>query len=582
MLELRGKYNTAKVFTNNVESPAISQLTTLLNQEFVRDSQIRIMPDCHSGSGCVIGTTMTLKDKVVPNLVGVDIGCFSGDTKVFTSSGWVEIKDLVNKDAFTIESYDTETKSFVTSKAIAKKTRENASLVKVVYHIVSTLKEKQFEVYCTPDHKFLIREDNDKESWIEASKLSCDVELVSEDYKILVDNVYSTDRVEDVYCLTVEDTHTFLIEGSVVVHNCGMLAIKLKEKRIDLPNLDSVIRKYVPSGADINEFTNEDRTSLRVDDLRCFGKAKIRPDFAYASVGTLGGGNHFIEVDRDDNDDLWLVIHTGSRHLGIEVCNYYQELGYQKLKDKANGGARKDKLNALITQLKAEGRYREISGEIEKFNKNYREQNPSVSRELAYVEGDDFKDYIHDMDMVQRHAVCNRAEIARVIMKYANLHEVERFETVHNYIDTENMILRKGSVSAQAGEKLIIPMNMRDGSLICIGKGNPDWNYSAPHGAGRFMSRSKAKENVSMEDFKRTMEEAGIYSTSVNRSTLDESPMAYKPMEEIIENIKDTVDIVNIIKPIYNFKAAEIEKDLSKDFSITGELQKEDEYDFDR
>ena len=186
------------------------------------------------------------------------------------------------------------------------------------------------------------------------------------------------------------------------------------------------------------------------------------------------------------------------------------------------------------------------------------------------------------MDMVQRHAVCNRAEIARVIMKYANLHEVERFETIHNYIDIENMILRKGSVSAQAGEKLIIPMNMRDGSLICIGKGNPDWNYSAPHGAGRLMSRSKAKENVSMEEFKRTMEEAGIYSTSVNRSTLDESPMAYKPMEEIVENIKDTVDIVDVIKPIYNFKAAEIEKDLSKDFSITGELSKEDEYDFDR
>ena len=441
MLELRGKYNTAKVFTNNIENSAISQLTTLLNQEFVRDSQIRIMPDCHSGSGCVIGTTMTLKDKVVPNLVGVDIGC-------------------------------------------------------------------------------------------------------------------------------------------------GVLCIKFKERNIDFSVLDNVIRKYVPSGGEVHDASNADplKTTLDVRSLRCWGKpnASIREALAYASVGTLGGGNHFIEVDKDSSGDLWLVIHTGSRHLGIEVCNYYQDLAYQKLKDKANGGARKDKLNALIAQLKAEGRYREISGEIEKFNKNYREQNPSVSRELAYVEGDDFKDYIHDMDMVQRHAVCNRAEIARVIMKYANLHEVERFETIHNYIDTENMILRKGSVSAQAGEKLIIPMNMRDGSLICIGKGNPDWNYSAPHGAGRLMSRSKAKENVSMEEFKRTMEEAGIYSTSVNRSTLDESPMAYKPMEEIIENIKDTVDIVNVIKPIYNFKAAEIEKDLSKDFSITGELQKEDEYDFDR
>ena len=222
MIELNGKYNNCKVYTDNIDNATISQLISLLNQKSVEGSRIRIMPDTHAGAGCVIGTTMTLKDKVVPNLVGVDIGCFSGDTKVFTSSGWIEIKDLVDKDAFTIESYDTETKSFVISKAIAKKTRENASLVKVVYHIVSTLKEKQFEVYCTPDHKFLIREDNDKESWIEASKLSRDVELVSEDYKILVDNVYSTDRVEDVYCLTVENTHTFLIEGSVVVHNCGM------------------------------------------------------------------------------------------------------------------------------------------------------------------------------------------------------------------------------------------------------------------------------------------------------------------------------------------------------------------------
>ena len=439
MIELRGKYNTAKVFTNNIENSAISQLITLLNQEFVKDSQIRIMPDCHSGSGCVIGTTMTLHDKVIPNLVGVDIGC-------------------------------------------------------------------------------------------------------------------------------------------------GMLAVKLKEKRIDFPNLDSVIRKYVPSGAEVHSKTNEDRTALRVEELKCFGKpnANIRADLAYQSVGTLGGGNHFIEVDKDTDGNLWLVVHTGSRHIGLEICRYYQNLAYEKIKQQANGGTRKEKVDALIEKLKSEGRQKDISKEIAKFNKEYKEQNPLIPHELAYVEGDDFKDYIHDMDMVQRHAVCNRAEIARVIMKYANLHEVERFETIHNYIDTENMILRKGSVSAQAGEKLIVPMNMRDGSLICIGKGNPDWNYSAPHGAGRLMSRSKAKENISMEEFKRTMEEAGIYSTSVNRSTLDESPMAYKPMEEIIENIKDTVDIVNVIKPIYNFKAAEIEKDLSKDFSITGELQKEDEYDFDR
>ena len=558
MIELNGKYNNCKVYTDNIDNATISQLISLLNQKSVEGSRIRIMPDTHAGAGCVIGTTMTLKDKVVPNLVGVDIGCFSGDTKVFTSSGWIEIKDLVDKDAFTIESYDTETKSFVISKAIAKKTRENASLVKVVYHIVSTLKEKQFEVYCTPDHKFLIREDNDKESWIEASKLSRDVELVSEDYKILVDNVYSTDRVEDVYCLTVENTHTFLIEGSVVVHNCGMLAIKLKEKRIDLPNLDSVIRKYVPSGGEVNENSKEDKTSLNVRDLRCFGKpnAKIREELAYHSVGTLGGGNHFIEVDKDSNNDLWLVIHTGSRHLGMEICNYYQDMGYEALKEKVNG-SKKDKINAIIQELKSQGREKEISSKLEEFNKNYKEKNPDVPHELAYVEDELFKDYIHDMDMVQKHASCNRNEIARVILKYAKLHEEERFETIHNYIDVENMILRKGSISAQKGEKVIIPMNMRDGSLICIGKGNEDWNFSAPHGAGRLMSRSEAKENISMKDFKESMK--NVFSTSVNKSTIDESPFAYKPMDEIIQNIQDTVEIVDIIKPIYNFKAADVE-----------------------
>lgn len=561
MIELRGKYNNCKVFTDNIDSATIGQLTALLNQKSVEGSQIRIMPDTHAGAGCVIGTTMTLHDKVIPNMVGVDIGCFTGDTKVFTAGGsWVAIEDLVDKGVFTVDSYDTETKSFVTSKAVAKKTRENAQLVKVVYHTVSNINEKQFEVYCTPDHKFLVREDSgDEQCWVEAGQLNIGTELVSEDYKVIVDNVYGTDRIEDVYCLTVEDTHTFLIEGSVVVHNCGMLAVKLKEKRIDLPNLDSVIRKYVPSGAEVHIDPKQFKTDLTVEDLACYGKpeAKIREMLAYLSVGTLGGGNHFIEVDKDKDGNLWLVIHTGSRHLGLEVCGYYQKIAYEKIKKEFNGGARKEKMNALIEKLKSEGRKREISDEIKRFNKNYTEQNPPIPYALAYVEGDDFKDYLHDMDMVQKHAVCNRAEIARVILKYAKLHEVDRFETIHNYIDTEHMILRKGSVSAQAGERLIIPMNMRDGSLICIGKGNPDWNYSAPHGAGRLMSRSEAKQNVSMSEFKKTMSDAGIYSTSVNRNTIDESPMAYKPMQEIVENVKDTVEIIDIIKPIYNFKAGE-------------------------
>lgn len=406
MFELNGKYNTCKVFTDNCENETIAQLTTLLNQEFVSGSKIRIMPDTHAGAGCVIGTTMTLTDKVCCNLVGVDI-------------------------------------------------------------------------------------------------------------------------------------------------SCGMLTIKLKEKRLNLPELDSVIKKYVPFGGDIHE---EAVAYSNIEDMVCAKAVDI--ERGYKSLGSLGGGNHFIEVDKSDAGDLYLVIHTGSRHLGIEVCNYYQEAGYKALQEKVTGGSFKDFSDALIEKLKAEGRKKEISTELAKLKAEFKMKNPSIPYELAYVEGDNFKNYIHDMKIMKEHAEINRATIAKIILKKAKLHEVERFETVHNYIDTDNMILRKGSVSAQKGERLLIPINMRDGSLICIGKGNSDWNFSAPHGAGRLMSRSKAKESISMSDFKKSME--GIYTSCVNTSTIDESPMAYKPMEEIIENIKDTVEIVDIIKPIYNFKASEM------------------------
>ena len=233
-------------------------------------------------------------------------------------------------------------------------------------------------------------------------------------------------------------------------------------------------------------------------------------------------------------------------------------MGYKRLSEKASGGSLKEKSDELIKKLKSEGKDKEISKSLEKLRAEYKASNISIPQALAYVEGQDFDDYLHDMDLVQQHAVINRMTIVRQIIKNMKLHAVDEFTTIHNYIDVKNMILRKGSVSAQLGEKLIIPMNMRDGSLICIGKGNQDWNYSAPHGAGRLMSRSQAKESISMSDFKKSME--GIYSTSVSRSTIDESPMVYKPMQEIIDNVKDTVDIVDIIKPIYNFKAGEESK----------------------
>lgn len=410
MFELSGKYNTCKIFTDNCDNETISQLTNLLNQESVKGSKIRIMPDTHAGKGCVIGTTMTLQDKVIPNLVGVDIGC-------------------------------------------------------------------------------------------------------------------------------------------------GMLAIKLKEKEIDLKLLDEVINKYVPAGFEIHESPVS----------RSFADKIIAPvdvDKAFKSLSSLGGGNHFLEIDRDSRGNLWLVVHTGSRHLGIEVCEYYQNKAYEKLQESAKGGSLKQLIDTMISELKTAHREKEISKQIEKIKADYeRENNTKVPRELAYLTGQDFDDYIHDMQLTQQHAAINRKCIADTIITKMDLHPVSKdccydencFDTIHNYIDCDNMILRKGSVSAELGEWLIIPMNMRDGSLICIGKGNPDWNYSAPHGAGRIMSRSQAKDRVNLDDFEESMK--GIYSTSVCASTIDESPFVYKPMQEIIDNIKDTVEIIDIIKPIYNFKA---------------------------
>lgn len=394
MLELKGKYNIAKVFTDNIDAETISQVICLLNQDYVKDSKIRIMPDCHAGAGCVIGTTMTLTDKACPNLVGVDIGC-------------------------------------------------------------------------------------------------------------------------------------------------GMLAVRITEKDVDLPKLDDVINEYVPAGFNVNDeplgnFSHLNNLAAPAD-----------VSLAYRSIGSLGGGNHFIELDKDNDGSLWLVIHTGSRHLGLEVAKHYQELAYKQLKDSDVGG----KIKAVIADLKAKGREKEIEKTIQALKM----QEPHIPKSLCYVSGQAFKDYIHDMEIVQKHAELNRKYIANTVIKKMGWHICEEFQTIHNYIDTKNLILRKGSVSARDGEKLIIPINMRDGSLICIGKGNPDWNYSAPHGAGRILSRSEAKDAVGIDEFRESMK--GIYSSSVMESTIDESPMAYKPMEEIMENIKDTVDIVKVIKPVYNFKA---------------------------
>ena len=394
MLEIPGKYNTAKVFTDNIEPSAISQIIALCNQEIAKDSKIRIMPDVHAGAGCTIGTTMTIQDKIIPNLVGCDLGC-------------------------------------------------------------------------------------------------------------------------------------------------GMRAIKLKETSIDLSLLDLVITQYVPSGCNIHE-----HPIAKFAEMNKF-IAPVDKTFLNRFLGTLGGGNHFIEVDKDKDGSLWLVIHTGSRRVGIEVHGHYQRIAIRKMHQKFN----QPKIKAAVERLIAEGKKDEIDHTV----KVIQGQPISIPDDLCYLEGEDVEHYLHDAFLAQKFALLNRDTIVHKIMHCMNLHMEEQFDTMHNYIDVENKILRKGSISAQAGERVIIPMNMRDGSLICTGKGNPEWNYSAPHGAGRLLSRGDAKDCIDLEEYKESMK--GIYSTSIMQSTIDESPMVYKPIEEIMENIKDTVDIVDIIKPIYNFKA---------------------------
>lgn len=331
---------------------------------------------------------------------------------------------------------------------------------------------------------------------------------------------------------------------------CGVYVIHLKGvKEIDYEKLDQVIHKYIPSGYEIHSTAMLEDSEL--NELKC--KDSVDLDRAYKSIGTLGGGNHFIEIDKDDQGGYYLVIHSGSRHLGVEVATYYQNKGYDILKQN-----QKDTRDAFIHAFKAAGREREISAALAKL------KNTEINKDLAYVGGDMYFDYIHDIKIVQRYASINRELMAYIIMDkmgwskepMIRMDPKQQFHTIHNYIDYDiewEPILRKGAVSAKKGELLIIPMNMRDGSLICRGKGNPDWNYSAPHGAGRILSRAGAKKEISIDDYEKSM--SGIYTTSVNEFTLDESPMAYKPMDEIISNISDTVDILKVIKPVYNFKA---------------------------
>ncbi|MFZ0077157.1 MAG: RtcB family protein [Exiguobacterium undae] len=395
MKTIRGKYGEAKIFTHNVDDTTIEQVTGMLNENIAVDGNVRIMPDCHAGKGSVIGTTMRIHDKVVPNLVGVDIGC---------------------------------------------------------------------GMLCTQINR----------------------------------------------------------EGTAGV---------------DYEKLDAAIQALVPSGMSVRNQPHRLSEQIPFDQvLAAFNETRAR-----LSIGTLGGGNHFIELNTDEEDNLYLVIHSGSRNLGKTIAEHYQKLAEasQFTVDTAS----------IVASLKDQGREQDIQTTLVELKSQFNETN----KDLAYVSGSDMDNYLNDLKIAQRYAALNRQAMTDVIVEAMGWSVTEQFDTIHNYIDLEQMILRKGAISAQAGEVAIIPMNMRDGSLIVKGKGNPDWNYSAPHGAGRIMSRSKAFKSVDLKEFEATMQD--VWSSSVVESTRDESPFVYKPMEEIIRNTMDTVELLKVIKPLYNFKA---------------------------
>ncbi|MCD7737968.1 MAG: RtcB family protein [Lachnospiraceae bacterium] len=400
MLEIKGKVNTAVCYAKIIEDEAIEQIRRMCDQEFTRDSRIRIMPDVHAGKGCTIGTTMTVVDKAVPNIVGVDIGC-------------------------------------------------------------------------------------------------------------------------------------------------GMYTVNLGKAAIDFEKLDEAAH-YIPSGMNVWEGRQE---RFDLTELRCYRNLKDTKRLE-RSLGTLGGGNHFIEVDQAQDGTNYLVIHSGSRNLGKQTAELYQQLAIDLNKGKETYFQERDE---IIRTYKEAGRRKEIQAALKAISWSARET--TVPEELCWLYDSYFEDYLHDVEICQAFARRNREKMAEMILERTGMTGTDAFHTIHNYIDTEEMILRKGAIAAHEGERVLIPINMKDGSILATGRGNAEWNFSAPHGAGRLMSRRKAKETLSMEDYRHLME--GVYTTSVNEATLDEAPMAYKSLDDIIDVIRDSVDVIDVLKPIYNFKASD-------------------------
>ena len=402
MFEIKGKVNTAICYAKVCEEEAIEQIRRMCDYEFTARSRIRIMPDVHAGSGCTIGTTMTVVDKAVPNVVGVDIGC-------------------------------------------------------------------------------------------------------------------------------------------------GMYTINLGKVDIDFEKVDEAAH-FIPSGLKV---WDEKREDFDLAELRCY-KLLRNVDWLEKSLGTLGGGNHFIEIEQAEDGTKYLVIHSGSRNLGKQVAEIYQKKAVDMLSGKEDLAKASEE---LVQKYKAAGRKKELQRALKELKQKFKKSAQQVPEDLCYVSGEALEDYLHDVEICQRFARRNREKMAEVLLGRTGMTAGEAFHTIHNYIDTEEMILRKGAIAAHKGEKVLIPINMRDGSVLAVGKGNPEWNYSAPHGAGRLMSRRAAREQLDMKEYRETMK--GIYTTSVNASTLDEAPMAYKSLEDIIDVIRESVDVIEVLKPIYNFKASE-------------------------
>ena len=387
-----------KIFTDNIEPEAVNQIYTLISSPALAGSRVRIMPDVHAGTGCVVGFSATGTDKVIPNVIGVDIGC-------------------------------------------------------------------------------------------------------------------------------------------------GMLCVELGRIKVDLEGLDKFINANIPAGSALRRAPSELKN---VKAMRAYSELR-ELDRIHSSLGTLGGGNHFIELDKDEEDNYYLIVHSGSRNLGLQVAKLYQKKAIELCKN-----ASKQAKEEATRRLREAGRVADIPDELMRLTDVYARRTKTPN-ELCYFEGDECADYMFDMRVCQEFAKMNRRKIADDIMRYLNVFKAESFETLHNFIDDDGVI-RKGAIPAHKGQKLLIPMNMRDGCLIVEGKGNEDWNFSAPHGAGRLLSRGEAKELFTEEEFLQEMK--GIYTTSANASTIDESPMAYKPMAEIMRLIEPTVEIKRIIKPVYNFKAS--------------------------